>query len=404
MDRRAAKVLCSRTREELRRMENSPMEPWQALESATIDRPASTFEQPVRPAPSHAPHPDLYHPSSLLRRALDKRLRQQPAKAPGEQPSPGPEHAPPLSSLLGAALAVGAASGFLEMAVQAVQLHLFHRVDWSSLMFNRHAVLAGRRGIDSDDGISHRSCSSPRCSSGPRGGSSRGKGIAREFVDVGSRRDALLGTLLLLGPLQAIHGFHPAAPLAVASAPAFQLKRLLVRRSPGWQRISRFLGVAVILLLPAYVWWQWHRVTSVPRHAWSRPGQSSPNLIWIVLDTLRADHLSLYGYHRQTTPPARRLGETGHHVRHGALGRPVDPAFPRDDVHRPLAKRARRAGRPALLTGARRHWPSTCAIPAMPPAPSWPTCGCAITSTASRVDSTRTSTIPGTRRSRSRRR
>ena len=37
-------------------------------------------------------------------------------------------------------------------------------------------------------------------------------------------------------------------------------------------------------------------------HAWSQPASKAPNLLFIVLDTLRADHMSLYGYNRPTTP------------------------------------------------------------------------------------------------------
>ena len=32
------------------------------------------------------------------------------------------------------------------------------------------------------------------------------------------------------------------------------------------------------------------------------PSATGPNILLIVVDTLRADHVSLYGYHRETTP------------------------------------------------------------------------------------------------------
>ena len=41
------------------------------------------------------------------------------------------------------------------------------------------------------------------------------------------------------------------------------------------------------------------------------PPAGSPNVIFIVLDTVRADHLSLYGYPRPTTPTLKRLAENG---------------------------------------------------------------------------------------------
>ncbi len=41
------------------------------------------------------------------------------------------------------------------------------------------------------------------------------------------------------------------------------------------------------------------------------PSADSPNVIFIVLDTVRADRLSLYGYQRPTTPTLERLGKRG---------------------------------------------------------------------------------------------
>ena len=34
-----------------------------------------------------------------------------------------------------------------------------------------------------------------------------------------------------------------------------------------------------------------------------------PNILWIVWDTVRADHLSLYGYAKPTTPFLKKWGE-----------------------------------------------------------------------------------------------
>lgn len=39
--------------------------------------------------------------------------------------------------------------------------------------------------------------------------------------------------------------------------------------------------------------------------------QKSPNIILIVMDTVRADHLSYYGYHRDTTPNIDKIAEQG---------------------------------------------------------------------------------------------
>lgn len=41
------------------------------------------------------------------------------------------------------------------------------------------------------------------------------------------------------------------------------------------------------------------------------PGEKRPNIVLIVMDTVRRDHLSCYGYHRDTTPFLRRLATEG---------------------------------------------------------------------------------------------
>ena len=41
------------------------------------------------------------------------------------------------------------------------------------------------------------------------------------------------------------------------------------------------------------------------------PPAGSPNVLLIVLDTVRADHLSVYGYERATTPTLERLAARG---------------------------------------------------------------------------------------------
>src|SRR5204862_477472 len=67
--------------------------------------------------------------------------------------------------------------------------------------------------------------------------------------------------------------------------------------APSWAA----LGLALALILACA--WLAGRSSAQP----SRPTESAassprPNLIMIVMDTVRADHLSMYGYERDTTP------------------------------------------------------------------------------------------------------
>ena len=71
------------------------------------------------------------------------------------------------------------------------------------------------------------------------------------------------------------------------------------------------------------------------------PPADSPNVLLIVLDTVRADHLSLYGYHRATTPDLERLAKRG--ILFDRVGdRALDPRLAREHVHGALATRDRR--------------------------------------------------------------
>jgi membrane-anchored protein YejM (alkaline phosphatase superfamily) len=58
--------------------------------------------------------------------------------------------------------------------------------------------------------------------------------------------------------------------------------------------------------VPVEAWFKQRREASRPL-----PPAGSPNVLLIVLDTVRADRLSLYGYHRSTTPTLERLAKRG---------------------------------------------------------------------------------------------
>jgi arylsulfatase A-like enzyme len=73
------------------------------------------------------------------------------------------------------------------------------------------------------------------------------------------------------------------------------------------RRARTILPVAAVVLLAAC--FPLHRTPrlSTPQHSASLPA-SAPNVILITLDTVRADHLSLFGYERETSPNLQRLG------------------------------------------------------------------------------------------------
>ena len=80
------------------------------------------------------------------------------------------------------------------------------------------------------------------------------------------------------------------------------LRRWLLWSFPG------LLGVVMVMAgsLVAGDWLKERREAMRPL-----PPADSPNVLLIVLDTVRADHLHLYGYHRATTPKLEQLANRG---------------------------------------------------------------------------------------------
>jgi arylsulfatase A-like enzyme len=103
----------------------------------------------------------------------------------------------------------------------------------------------------------------------------------------------------------------------------------LIERFPGVFRrrmVQTFpLLLAVDLVLAAAIfggdWLKLRREAARPQ-----PPAGSPNVLFIVLDTVRADRLSLYGYHRPTTPTLERLAKRG--IRFDAARAPAPWTLP----------------------------------------------------------------------------
>jgi arylsulfatase A-like enzyme len=250
--------------------------------------------------------PDAYHPSSAFRRAL---RRASPRTSHGSRGAAASSGAPGLADLVGAALAVGVASGFLELAVVMFQVHWLHRVGLGTLRISRHVawmipaaetpvVLALALGLVAPVLV---------WSARRRGRPGHGQSVAWAW----RWTSFVLGTLLLLGPLLAVRRLHVVAALVLSVGLGSRIGPLLVRPTPRWRRGARLAGAVALVGLVGYAFWQWDRVARAEEAAWSRPASRAPNLLWIVMDTVRADHMSLYGYGRRTTPELERRAGDG---------------------------------------------------------------------------------------------
>jgi arylsulfatase A-like enzyme len=124
----------------------------------------------------------------------------------------------------------------------------------------------------------------------------------------------LLCTTALLPPVWAAFPriYGPAALLLVAGI-ACRLVPFVERHPAGFRRglaLSFPLLTALILLLAASAWGADH-LEEWRRRSRPLPAPGSPNLLLIVLDTVAASHLSLYGYDRPTSPTLEELARCG---------------------------------------------------------------------------------------------
>jgi arylsulfatase A-like enzyme len=87
----------------------------------------------------------------------------------------------------------------------------------------------------------------------------------------------------------------------------------IAREAISWAIIRKGLPVAVGCALLAFVGVEggvrWHERAAIARLRAAPEG--SPNILFIILDTLRADHLSSYGYARPTSPFLDQLAARG---------------------------------------------------------------------------------------------
>jgi arylsulfatase A-like enzyme len=95
--------------------------------------------------------------------------------------------------------------------------------------------------------------------------------------------------------------------IAVLLVPIWERRITALRRTLLW---SFPLMLGLVIMLASYVFLG-DRLKQTREASRPLPPAHSPNVLLIVLDTVRADHLSLYGYERSTTPTLERLAQRG---------------------------------------------------------------------------------------------
>ncbi len=124
----------------------------------------------------------------------------------------------------------------------------------------------------------------------------------------------LLCGLTLLPPIWAASSriFGPAGVLLAVGA-AWQLVPALERHAAGFRRLVRLSApaAAAILAILAASPWVADQIKERREAARPMPPPGSSNVLLLVLDTVAADHLGLYGYDRPTSPTIDELAARG---------------------------------------------------------------------------------------------
>ena len=106
---------------------------------------------------------------------------------------------------------------------------------------------------------------------------------------------------------------HIAAKILLAAGIAVQAGRIAARRSEGFRSlVNRGSGVLAAVALAAAITAVWTSSAPRRREASTPPaGTERPNVLLIVLDTVRAKNMSVYGYRRPTTPNLQQWATSG---------------------------------------------------------------------------------------------
>lgn len=202
-------------------------------------------------------------------------------------------------ALLITAVALGLAGGMLELTVMLTQRWLSGMVTLESLRTNRHylwMIPTSVAGLVSLLAI-----------------------VLAPTLVIARRRMTRPALVLVciaatVAPLMAVRSVHPAACVVAAAGLGACLAAWLARRA-GKLRLwaERSLGF-LLVALGVLIGLDDYGVASGERRALAAlptAAPEAPNVLLIVLDTVRADHLSLYGYHRDTSPNLARLAAKG---------------------------------------------------------------------------------------------
>jgi glucan phosphoethanolaminetransferase (alkaline phosphatase superfamily) len=199
-------------------------------------------------------------------------------------------------SLLRVTMWFALATGFLEVALRLAQRHLLDTrtflsedVVWMAPLANLglFALVGGLLAL--------------------------GRRFRPEWVSL-PRVAGLFLFLLLLGPALAVERLHPAATTLLAAGIAVQASRLLRTREHLFMRLipATGIGMLVVLILLGAASLAGRRIAEgTAISALPDAPQGAPNVLLLILDTVRADDMGFHGYPLPTTPNLDKLAGQG---------------------------------------------------------------------------------------------
>ena len=139
--------------------------------------------------------------------------------------------------------------------------------------------------------------------------------LGRVWRQIGGRPSVfLLSFPACLAPLLVFPGLHKIAYIAVAAALASLMARWIWAVPAQFRRLVTTSLPVLFMVSCLFAGWKGSQIALGEQWAISALPQAprkAMNVLFLVMDTVRADHLSLHGYQRDTTPNLKRFARKG---------------------------------------------------------------------------------------------
>jgi arylsulfatase A-like enzyme len=199
-------------------------------------------------------------------------------------------------SLPGLAVALGLATGLLELVTHFLRRQFINPSSFGSLQLNPHAFWM----VPIADALIFGAC-----------------GVALAVMATLFRRrwataTGVFGLVFLAGfvVLLTVRGLSLLACATLAGGVAARVTWRIVSRPQHLTRIIR-LGVPALVVLVAGLSSLKYGREMLGEHQLVPAARGAPNVLFVVIDTVRAQSLSLHGYSRQTSPQLEALARRG---------------------------------------------------------------------------------------------